>query len=97
MLLCASPFVVAAYAKVRFTPQGSRALPADSLQSRPQLKVFFDFLRRRHFRASLLQGVFFSVSFSGRRRCTTWPLFPAPPRDFPSKVRLIPPALPMSS
>jgi hypothetical protein len=40
MLRCASPLVVAAYAKVRLTPQGSRALPADFLQSRPAVKAF---------------------------------------------------------
>jgi hypothetical protein len=40
MLRCASPFVVAAYAKVRLTPQGSRALPAAYLRSRPQCKAF---------------------------------------------------------
>jgi hypothetical protein len=41
MLRCAAPFVVAAYPKVRLTPQGLRALPANFLQSR--LKI--DFLR----------------------------------------------------
>src|SRR5665647_2529894 len=40
MLRCASPFVVAAYAKVRLTPQDSRALPAAFLRSRPVLKAF---------------------------------------------------------
>jgi hypothetical protein len=41
MLRCAASFVVAAYPKVRFTPQDLRALPANFLQSR--LKI--DFLR----------------------------------------------------
>jgi 2-oxoglutarate ferredoxin oxidoreductase subunit gamma len=45
MLRCASPFVVAAYTKVRLTPQGSRALPAGFLRSRPTLKVFANILR----------------------------------------------------
>src|SRR4030042_877230 len=43
MLRCASPFVVAAYAKVRLTPQGSRALPADFLRSHPKYKAFATF------------------------------------------------------
>jgi hypothetical protein len=43
MLRCASPFVVAAYAKVRLTPQGSRALPAAFLRSRPIFKTFKTF------------------------------------------------------
>src|SRR4030042_5129056 len=45
MLRCASPFVVAAYAKVRLTPQGLRALPADLLRSRPIFKAIVPFLR----------------------------------------------------
>src|SRR4030065_1630494 len=40
MLRCASSFVVAAYAKVRLTPQGSRALPAAFLRSRPIFTPF---------------------------------------------------------
>jgi hypothetical protein len=43
MLRCASSFVVAAYDKVRLTSQGSRALPADFLQSRPENKAFMTF------------------------------------------------------
>jgi len=34
MLRCTSPFVIAAYAKVRLIPQGSRALPAAFLRIR---------------------------------------------------------------
>ena len=44
MLRCAASHVVAAYPKVRLTPQDLRALPADFLRSRPH----FDFLRVYH-------------------------------------------------
>jgi hypothetical protein len=47
MLRCASPFVVAAYTKVRLTPQGSRALPAELFTKPPQIQGFWDFLRDR--------------------------------------------------
>src|SRR4030042_180555 len=43
MLRCASSLVVAAYAKVRLTPQDSRALPAAFLRSRPKFKAFTTF------------------------------------------------------
>jgi hypothetical protein len=43
MLRSASPFVVAAYVTVRLIPQGSRALPADFLRSRPTFKAFATF------------------------------------------------------
>ena len=45
----------------------------------------------------LLQGDFRSDPFSGRRMWMICPCFPRLPRGFPWKVRLIPPALPMSS
>jgi hypothetical protein len=45
MLRCAASFVVAAYPKVRLTPQDLRALPANFLQSR--LKI--DFLRGHQY------------------------------------------------
>jgi hypothetical protein len=45
MLRCASPFVIAAYAKVRLTPQGSHALPA-AFFTKPSLyhtfKAFYE-------------------------------------------------------
>jgi hypothetical protein len=47
MLRCASPFVVAAYAKVRLTPQGSRALPAELFTKPFQIQgflIFFEFV-----------------------------------------------------
>jgi hypothetical protein len=47
MLRCASSFVVAAYTKVRLTPQGSRALPAELFTKPPQIQTFLDFLRVR--------------------------------------------------
>src|SRR4030042_1430467 len=40
MLRCASPFVIAAYVSVRLIPQGSRALPAAFLRSRPTLLFY---------------------------------------------------------
>jgi hypothetical protein len=40
MLCCAAPFVVAAYPKVRLTPQELRALPAKILQSRPEIDIY---------------------------------------------------------
>jgi len=43
MLRYASSFVIAAYAKVRLTPQDSRALPADFLRSRPIFVTFKTF------------------------------------------------------
>src|SRR4030042_2312451 len=43
MLRCASPFVIAAYVYVRLIPQGSRALPAAFLRSRPNFKAFVTF------------------------------------------------------
>jgi hypothetical protein len=46
MLRCAASFVIAAYPKVRLTPQALRALPANFLQSRPK----FDFLREHQNR-----------------------------------------------
>src|SRR4030042_1248286 len=55
MLRCTSPFVIAAYAKVRLIPQGSRALPAAFLRSRPLFGAFKTFLRRRHM-TLLLKG-----------------------------------------
>jgi hypothetical protein len=45
MLRYASPFVIAAYPKVRLTPQDSRALPAAFLRSRPifiTLRIFYE-------------------------------------------------------
>jgi hypothetical protein len=45
MLRCAASFVVAAYPKVRLTPQALRALPANFLQNRPKI----DFLRGHLF------------------------------------------------
>src|SRR4030042_687980 len=55
MLRCASSLVVAAYADVRLTPRGGalRALPADFLRSRPNLKAFGTFLRDCHMLVSL--------------------------------------------
>src|SRR4030042_975363 len=43
MLRCASPFVTAAYVKVRLIPQDSRALPAAFLRSRPISATFKTF------------------------------------------------------
>jgi hypothetical protein len=43
MQRCASSFVIAAYAKVRLTPQDSRAWPADFLRSRPVFTILFLF------------------------------------------------------
>src|SRR4030042_3970243 len=43
MLRCASPFVIAAYKTVRLIPQGSHALPAAFLRSRPKFKAFVTF------------------------------------------------------
>src|SRR4030043_1279622 len=45
MLRCASPFVVAAYAEVRLTPQGLRALPAELFTKPPLIQGFWYFLR----------------------------------------------------
>src|SRR4030043_2074864 len=55
MLRCASPFVIAAYVYVRLIPQGSRALPADFLRSRPKLKAFATFYESVIFPPPLLQ------------------------------------------
>ena len=43
MLCCASSFVVAAYAKVRLTPQESRALPLELFAKPSQMRRFTDF------------------------------------------------------
>src|SRR4030042_1468288 len=43
MLRCASPFAIEAYVYVRLTPQGSRALPAAFLRSRPTFKAYATF------------------------------------------------------
>jgi hypothetical protein len=40
MLCCAASFVIAAYPKVRLILQDLRALPANILQSRPQLDFY---------------------------------------------------------
>jgi hypothetical protein len=45
MLRCASSFVVAAYGKVRLTPQASRALPAELFTKPSRKQDFYDFLR----------------------------------------------------
>src|SRR4030042_501371 len=55
MLRCASPFVIATYVYVRLIPQGSRALPADFLRSRPKFKAFATFYESVIFPAPLLQ------------------------------------------
>ncbi|MBU2262041.1 MAG: hypothetical protein KKF02_08965, partial [Proteobacteria bacterium] len=53
MLRCASPFVIAAYAKVRLIPQGSRALPANFLPSCPNFKAFETFYESvKHYSAA---------------------------------------------
>jgi len=43
MLCCASSFVVAAYAKVRLTPQESRALPLELFAKPSYIKRVTDF------------------------------------------------------
>ena len=45
MLRCASSFVVAAYVKVRLTPYGLRALPAELFYEAVEFGYFLDFLR----------------------------------------------------
>jgi len=57
MLRCASPFVVAAYAKVRLTPQGSRALPAELFTKPSYIEGFCDFLRERQELTVCISGI----------------------------------------
>src|SRR3989339_2023039 len=57
MLRCASSFVVAAYDKVRLTPQDSRALPAELFTKPARKQGFYDFLPvRQRCSASPLLG-----------------------------------------
>jgi hypothetical protein len=49
MLRYASSFVVAAYGKVRLTPQDSRALPAELFTKPSRKQGFYDFLRGRQY------------------------------------------------
>jgi hypothetical protein len=54
MLRCVSSFVIAAYVKVRLTPQDSRALPAAFLQSRPiftTIKLFYEVVKIDAYRS----------------------------------------------
>jgi hypothetical protein len=55
MLRCAASFVVAAYSKVRLTPQDLRALPANFLQSRPKI----DFLQGHQVYQALTLPLYF--------------------------------------